>query len=149
MKEEKVTKNILQWLTDNNWEIICYDFPQSGTGILLHPNDEKRTNKNKGGIIPDIIAVKSKTALFFENKDRFYKSDFDKLFEIKTSNKYSNSLNELFKGYIIENIVFGIAIPSIKKQILKSLEHIEKIDFLISTNEESQVVVHYDVMNVF
>lgn len=149
MKEEKVTIGILKWLETNNWEIVCFDFPQSGTGILLHPNNEKKTEKNKGGIIPDIIAVKNKTALFFENKDRFYKSDFDKLSEIKTQNNYCNSLSELLKDFSVETIVYGIAIPTIKKQILKSLEHIDKIDFLISISEEKEVEVHYDIMNVF
>jgi len=149
MREENVTKNILQWLQVNGWRIICFDFPQSGTGVLLHLNNSNRTEKNKGGIIPDIIAVKKGVALFFENKDRFYQPDFDKLFEIKTKHNYSNSLNELLKEFSVDNIVYGIAISSIKKQILKSLEQIEKIDFLISTNEEKQVEVHYDIMNVF
>ena len=70
MREENVTKNILQWLQINKWEIICFDFPQSGTGVLLHLNDINRTEKNKGGIIPDIIAVKNGIAVFFENKDK-------------------------------------------------------------------------------
>ena len=54
MREEQVTKNILDWLEGNGWKIICYDFPQSGTGVLLHLNNSNRTEKNKGGIIPDI-----------------------------------------------------------------------------------------------
>ena len=46
MREERVTINILNWLESNGWKIICYDFPQSGTGVLLHPNsDENRTKK--------------------------------------------------------------------------------------------------------
>ena len=85
MKEERVTINILNWLESNGWKIICYDFPQSGTGVLLHPNsDENRTTKNKGGIIPDILATRNSVALFFENKDRFVLSDFEKLKEIKS-----------------------------------------------------------------
>ena len=42
MREEKVTINIMEWLEKNKWKIICYDFPQSGTGILLHINDQFR-----------------------------------------------------------------------------------------------------------
>ncbi len=53
MKEEYVTKAILNWLETNNWKIICFDFPQSGTGYILHPNEEYRTTKNYGAIIPD------------------------------------------------------------------------------------------------
>jgi hypothetical protein len=59
--EEQLTKAILEWLIANNWEIICYDFPQSGTGVSIHPNEELRTTKNKGAIIPDIVAIKNGT----------------------------------------------------------------------------------------
>ena len=53
MREEKVTISILKWLKKNDWKIISYDFPQSGTGLLIHPNSTiGRTSKNKGGIIP-------------------------------------------------------------------------------------------------
>ena len=39
MTEESVTKSILKWLMQNNWIIVCFDFPQSGTGHFLHPNN--------------------------------------------------------------------------------------------------------------
>ena len=67
MTEEQVTKSLLKWLSDHQWEIICFDFPQSGTGRFLHPNGD--TNKNKDTINPDIVAVKDNICLFFENKD--------------------------------------------------------------------------------
>lgn len=148
MREERVTINILNWLEENGWQIVCYDFPQSGTGILLHPNGENRTEKNKGGIIPDIIAVKDNIALFFENKDRFYQPDFDKLFEIKTENNFSDSLNQLLSGFSISKIVYGIGIPEVKKHIEKSKTQLDKIDFLISTNDNKNVEVHYDIEKV-
>ena len=149
MKEEKVTKNILNWLESNGWEIICYDFPQSGTGVLLHLNNDKRTEKNKGGIIPDIIAVKNDIGIFFENKDRFYKSDFDKLNEIKTECNYSDSLDQLLNGLNVKAIYYGIGIPELEKDIEKSKLHLEKIDFLISTNTEKEVIIHYDSDGIF
>lgn len=149
MREETVTKNILRWLEANNWEIVCFDFPQSGTGVLLHPNNDNRTEKNKGGIIPDIIAVKGTTALFFENKDRFYQPDFDKLFEIKTESNFSDSLNELLSEFIINKIVYGIGIPEEKKHLVKSKTQLDKIDFLITTDVNKNIKVHYDIENVF
>lgn len=148
MREERVTINILNWLEENGWKIVCYDFPQSGTGILLHPNGDNRTEKNKGGIIPDIIAVKDNIALFFENKDRFYQPDFDKLFEIKTENNFSDSLNQLLSGFSISKVVYGIGIPEVKKHIEKSKAQLDKIDFLISTNDNKNVEVHYDIEKV-
>ena len=110
MREEQVTKNILGWLEGNGWQIICYDFPQSGTGVLLHLNSSNRTEKNKSGIVPDIIAVKNDVALFFENKDRFYEPDFNKLHEIKTELNYSDSLDQLLAGLNIGVVYYGIGI---------------------------------------
>ena len=56
LKEAKVTVNILNWLEQEGWEIICYDFPQSGTGIMLHPNNQEGSkSKNQDGIIPDLF----------------------------------------------------------------------------------------------
>lgn len=149
MKEEKVTKNILNWLEDNGWKIICYDFPQSGTGILLHPNKDKRIEKNKGGIIPDIIAVKKDKAIFFENKDRFYLPDFTKLSTIRTELNYSVSLEQLLIGHNCKDIYYGIGIPDIEKEIEKSKFHLEKIDFLISTKKEGGIFIHYDINGIF
>ena len=149
MREERVTINILNWLEENGWQIVCYDFPQSGTGILLHPNGDNRTEKNKGGIIPDIIAVKEDIALFFENKDRFYQPDFDKLFEIKTENNFSDSLSQLLSGFSISKMVYGIGIPEEKKHLEKSKTQLDKIDFLITTDDNKNVKVHFDIEKVF
>lgn len=149
MREERVTINILNWLEENGWQIVCYDFPQSGTGILLHPNGDDRTEKNKGGIIPDIIAVKDTIALFFENKDRFYQPDFDKLFEIKAVNNFSNSLNQLLSGFSISKIVYGIGIPEENKHLEKSKTQLDKIDFLITTDDDKNIKIHYDNEKVF
>jgi hypothetical protein len=150
MKEERVTINILNWLENNGWKIICYDFPQSGTGILLHPNSEEhRTTKNKGGIIPDILAARNSVALYFENKDRFVLSDFEKIIEIKTSNIFSNSLNTILSDFNVTNVFYGIGIPAIEKYIIKSLEKIDGIDFLISTNENGEVQIDFDKYKIF
>lgn len=145
MREERVTINILNWLESNGWKIICYDFPQSGTGVLLHPNtDIKRTSKNKDGIIPDILATRNSIALFFENKDRFVFSDFEKLKEIKTLGNYSNSLSLILSDFNVKSIYYGIGIPSIEKQINKSLANIDGIDFLVSTLENGEVYINFD-----
>jgi hypothetical protein len=145
MKEERVTINILNWLESHGWKIICYDFPQSGTGVLLHPNsDENRTTKNKGGIIPDILASRNSVALFFENKDRFVLADFEKIKEIKTLGKYSNSLNTILSDFNVTSIYYGIGIPAIEEYIKKSIENIDGIDFLISSLENGGVQINFD-----
>ena len=145
MREERVTINILNWLERNGWKIVCYDFPQSGTGVLLHPNsDENRTTKNKGGIIPDILATRNSVALFFENKDRFVLSDFEKLKEIKTLGNFSNSLNAILADFNVKSIYYGVGIPAIEKHIKKSLENIDRLDFLISTLENGEIEINFD-----
>lgn len=145
MREERVTINILNWLETNGWQIICYDFPQSGTGVLLHPNtDVNRTTKNKGGIIPDILATRNSIALFFENKDRFVLSNFEKLKEIKTLGNYSKSLNTILTDFNVSKIFYGIGIPANEKDVQKSLENINEIDFLVSTSDDKAVHINYD-----
>lgn len=145
MREERVTKNLLAWLQSNGWTIVCFDFPQSGTGVLLHPNSEDiRTTKNKGGIIPDILATRNSVALFFENKDRFLLSDFEKIREIKSIGNFSNALDSILSMYNTKVIYYGIGIPAIVTHINKSLRNIEGIDFLVSTHEDGDVQINYD-----
>lgn len=149
LREENVTLNVIGWLIENKWEIITFDYPKSGTGIMLHPNVENKIEKNKDGVIPDIVAVKNNCALFFENKENFYLLDFEKLYEIKTKSNYSDSLDQLLKGHNIKNIIYGIAIADLEKEVEKSKLHLEKIDFLISTNEKKEIIIHYDVNGIF
>lgn len=150
MREESVTKNILIWLQSYGWNIVSYDFPQSGTGVLLHPNtDENRTTKNKGGIIPDILATRNSIAVFFENKDRFVLSDFEKIKEVKKSGNYSNALDTILKEFNVTKIFYGIGIPANEKFLTKSLKNIEGIDFLLSTSLEGEVYIDYDPYRIF
>ena len=108
LTEEKVTKSLLNWLAGNDWEVICYDFPQSGTGICLHPNIELRTTKNKDSFIPDIVAYKGGTVVFFENKDRFVLEDFNKVNNLRSSSIYSESITNLLKEIDCKQIAYGI-----------------------------------------
>lgn len=147
--EEKVTKLILDWLESNDWKIICYDFPQSGTGISLHLNEELRETKNKGAIIPDIVAIKEEKVLFFENKDRYVLSDFDKLNSLKTNNNYSESIKKLLTNYVFSTIYYGIGIPKIENQITKVKKEVEKVDFVIFVNSGNEIEIYYEKENVF
>ena len=150
INEEKITKLILIWLEANGWKIVCYDFPQSGTGFVLHPNTEFReATKNKGSIIPDIIVVKGNTAALFENKDRFVLSDFEKINELRTQNTYSNSLNDLLKNYEIENIFYGIGLPFQNRYLTKVKENIKLVDFVIFVDEELKIQIGFDLKEIF
>ena len=142
MTEEQVTKALLQYLTDNGWHIVCFDFPQSGTGKVLHPNNADG-EKNKDSIIPDIVAVKNNISLFFENKDRFYLPDYKKINELIVDNQYTNAIDNLLSDYRIKKIFYGIGLPT-EKHKEKSKGSVNLVDFIVGVNEEKQVVVLYN-----
>lgn len=134
MTEEQVTKALLNWLIQNEWKIICFDFPQSGTGIMLHP-DNSFYEKNRDGIIPDIVAVKHDVGLFFENKDRFFLPDYQKICELRTDNKYTNAIKSLLNGIKLNSIYYGIGLPT-KKHTRRSVESAFLVDFIIGVDED-------------
>jgi hypothetical protein len=142
MKEEIVTITILNWLKSNGWQIVSFDFPQSGTGISLHPNIEIREKtKNKGTIIFDIISNKENASLFFENKDHFALSDFNKLHYIKSSNDYSNSIKDVLQKFPTKNCYFGIGLPNSNHLEDKLSCYLHLIDFLFFINEDMEIMI--------
>ena len=150
MTEEQVTKKLLEWLISNNWEIITYDFPQSGTGKYLHPNKEIRNTetKNKKSFIPDIVAFRDNIAIFFENKNRFFLNDFIKLKEIKENNIYSESINKLLLNYNVDNIFYGIGAISNKKFLEKSSQYKDYIDFILLVDDDI-IIIEKNNVNLF
>lgn len=147
MKEENVTKKIIKYLQKNNWEIIAFDFPQSGTGIMILP-DNNESSKNKDSIIPDIIAYKEEICVFFENKDRLVKSDFYKINNLRTSNKYINNINTLLSNYKVKKIYYGIGIPE-EVNSNKLLEYSELVDFILKVTEDGEIIKGKDKFNIF
>ena len=147
--EEQVTKGILNWLESNGWKIICFDFPQSGTGVSLHPNQELRTTKNKGAFIPDIVAIKNEIVLFFENKDRFVLGDFLKVQELKLTTNYTYSIKKLLSGYIFSKIYYGVGLAYTVRTEQKTSEQLDKIDFAIFLCPNKIVKVLFDPNLIF
>lgn len=141
MTEEQVTKSILRWLKDNDWEIVCYDFPQSGTGHFLHPNGS--TEKNKETINPDIVAVKNNICIFLENKDRFYLPDYKKQNKLIVDNNYTNAINELLKKYSVTTIYYGIGLPSSKYKNA-AVQNRNLVDFIFGVSEQGAIKILYD-----
>jgi hypothetical protein len=142
MTEEQVTKALLKYLTDNGWHIVCFDFPQSGTGRVLHPNNAD-SEKNKDSIIPDIVAVKDDVSLFFENKDRFYFPDYEKVNELIVNNQYTDAIDRLLSDYKIENIFYGIGLPT-EKHNNKSKESANLVNFILGVNTDKSVEILYN-----
>ena len=147
MKEENVTKAILKWLLEAQWEIICYDFPQSGTGRCFHPNDAD--SKTAGIWIPDIVAHKGRNLVFFENKDRFVQSDFEKVDRLKNTTNYSLAITDITQGYEYDNIYYGIGFPQNQSFINKATSNLEMIDFLVTAIDDDNVCVEYDPYHIF
>lgn len=140
MREEHVTKYILKWLINNDWEIVCFDFPQSGTGKFLHPNDSSK--KNDGTINPDIVAVRNNKCVFFENKDRFYHLDFEKMNNLINDNHYSNAINNLLKSYAVNEHYYGIGLPKTKYS-KNAQKDSQLVDFVIGVEENGDVIELY------
>jgi hypothetical protein len=147
--EEQATKAILDWIENNDWEIICFDFPQSGTGISLHPNNELRTTKNKGAFIPDIVAIKNEIVVFFENKDRFVLDDFVKVQDLRQNNDYSNSIEKLLMNFRYTKIFYGVGLVYSVKAEKKTNENLDKIDFAILYHENKTIKIQFDPNGVF
>lgn len=147
--EEQLTKTIINWLELNGWKIICFDFPQSGTGISLHPNEDIRVGKNKGKFIPDIVAIKDDTVIFFENKDRFVLSDFIKVQNLRQNNNYSNSVAKLLADFNYSHIFYGIGLVRSCNAEQKTNEQIDKIDFVIFCNIDKSIHIFYDPNRIF
>lgn len=147
IREENITKAIISWLERNGWSIICFDFPQSGTGKVLHSNNRVGL-KNKDSIIPDIVAIKSDVVVFFENKDRFYLADFQKLENIKNENNYSDSLDQLLISHKYTSIYFGIGLPITSKNKERIDESKAMVDFIIDSDGDI-VKVDYQKQSIF
>lgn len=147
--EEQVTKAILNWLEANDWEIICFDFPQSGTGVSLHPNQELRTTKNKGAFIPDIVAIKKGVVLFFENKDRFVLTDFIKVQELKKTADYTVSIVKFLADFTYSKVFYGVGLAHSDKIEQKTNEHLDKIDFAVFSQQDNTIKVTFDPNRLF
>ena len=147
--EEEATKAILDWLEANDWEIICFDFPQSGTGVSLHPNEELRTSKNKGAFIPDIVAIKNGTVIFFENKDRFVLDDFIKVQDLRNKNDYANSIERLLAEFEYLKILYGVGLVYSENTEQKTNLHLDKIDFAILYHENKTIKIQFDPNELF
>lgn len=147
MREEQVTKSILSWLIQANWEIVCFDFPQSGTGKILHP-DHSIHEKNKASIIPDIVAVKDNVCVFFENKDRLYYPDFEKMNNLILHNDYSQAIEQLLSNYSIDQIYYGIGLPSVK-YLNSSCDFAHLVDFIVGVADDKAVDVLHSKHVIF
>ena len=148
MTEERVTKQIIKWLINNNWEVLAFDFPQSGTGISFK-KDDFDNEKNKESIIPDIIAVKQGICTFWENKNRYYHADYEKVYNLRTNNQYKKAIDDFLKDLDIQKIYYGIGLPSDKYK-RNAIKYRDMTDFILGVSSMCDVVDKlYDINNIF
>lgn len=144
MTEEDVTKAVIAWLKGLQFEIIHFDYPGSGTGKPLHPNQEFRTNKNAGAIIPDIIASRGKALTLFENKVWFSKGDIDNLLLLRNSGRYTEALDRLLSAQQDGCLpLIGTALSKEDANVTRLLAVKDEIDFAIVVNSSGIAEVVY------
>lgn len=121
LTEENITMNILDYLEKNGWIILCFDYPQSGTGIYFK-NESSSSEKNKNSINPDIIATKNNISLYFENKSYYSQHDIDLIRRLKKANNYRRSIDKKLKKTKDTIFYYGVGLPftiKIEKKKLK------------------------------
>ncbi|RLI82957.1 hypothetical protein DRP04_02735 [Archaeoglobales archaeon] len=134
MEEEFITKSIVKFLKSVGFEIISFDFPQSGSGFLLHPDDRK--SKNKGSISPDVVAAKEHMLVVMENKNRFSRRDFEKLKNLREGQGYTKSLQRLHEICGTSALLVGIGIPNNKRTIEKATSLKDYVDFIVAVDSD-------------
>ncbi len=132
-------KNKLKFLKNKGYHIVSFDFPQSGTGLLLHPDKGKDKNE---GIKPDIIASKGDVLIIMENKSRYWKKDFEKRYELKTLELFKRSMNALHRECNTSTLRVGIGIPEAGSTVAKAAETKHLVDFIVvvDKNEKCKVI---------
>ncbi len=129
MKEEEITKFVIKNLKENDWRILSFDFPQSGTGIILKHNGHLN-EKNKLTINPDVLAFRQGVLLYMENKESFSAHDIEKIARVK-NNEYTVSLRRIFPSIKYEKILTGVALSDDDSNLSNLLEKGKDLDFFI------------------
>jgi hypothetical protein len=136
--EEFITKAILAHLSRKGWRILAFDYPQSGTGISLQPDDRPDYHsKNLGMVTPDVIAMKGEILLILENKPVFYEPDVEKLCAVKAG-QYNDSICSVF-GIKYFTIKVGIGIGDSPRERKKALLCSNAVDALLWVDRHGHV----------
>lgn len=94
MKQEAITTQVASWLKQRGWNIVSRDCPQSGGGLRLRPSGTR--HKNRGTIIPDILACRGSDVLVVEVNTRCTRKDVRSLEKVRAES-YLQSLQSATK----------------------------------------------------
>jgi hypothetical protein len=150
--ESIVTIAIIEWLEHSGWDILAFDYPQSGSGVLLKSRDdwEDRDASSKGsGVIPDIIGIKDTQIIVFENKVDFRLSDFEKIASMRTSRAYEESILKLATPSTGLIILYGVGLSATKRTLSKSLNFSHLVDFVVVVDKDRHINVLFDHHRVY
>ena len=81
--------------------------------------------------------------MFFENKDRFYYPDFEKVNDLIVNNDYTNDIVRLLAGRTVDVFFFGIGLPT-SKHSKGSKDAAHLVDFIVGVEESNAVSILYN-----
>lgn len=144
ISEERVTKSVILFLISKEWDILDFDFPGSGTGRKFYTNITKNS-KNKGIVIPDIIAYNKKTnnILIFESKAKDSLSDYKKILILTKDTIFLDHVKSTYNTYKINNIYFGICCGGTPHYINSVINYSVKVALSVNT-ESFKVKIEHD-----
>lgn len=145
--EEQITISILNFLDSCGWRILCFDFPQSGTGIFFS-HENFPNEKNKHSLNPDIIAVKNKVAIHLENKIYWNESDVQLLKKLKIHNPYRKSIDNKLKLTKECTFYYGLGLYDYKKNDNLVDANFSKnyYDFVFFVDDKKQIRISSDCL---
>ena len=150
MIEESVTKSVIFFLKQHEWEILDYDFPGSGTGRSFHIGTKEDLKKRKR-VIPDIIAYKNKTILWVENKEKDTISDYKKIYSLFQESP--NLIKQICHSYSdkpIDNLFFAISFSEKSRYLEKAAKYnVNCILQIISSFPEPEIKILFDQFAIF
>lgn len=150
MSEEAVTKATIFFLKRHGWNVLDYDFPGSGTGRNFRVGTQE-DKKNKKRVIPDIIAYKNETILWFENKDKDTINDYKKIaFLYQENQQLFKQILQAYPDKSINKLFFMIAFSGESKYLRKALEYnVEGILQVVSPLPEPEIKILFDPSAIF
>lgn len=136
MTEPEITNCIVNYLRGLGWTIHAVDMPQMGGGVLLRPNGSRQ--KNKGSLIPDLIASRGAKLLIVESKSYFEPKDIEKLV-LLASPEYSASLSELMTKTSTTELITAIAGPATDSLVSRRAEITSLVDHFFEVSQDGTV----------
>lgn len=136
MKEEAITLAVVKFLRAHGFEIIAFDYPGSGSGLRLSPDN--RSSKNNG-IIPDVIAFRGDCLIIIESKPTFVLEDVNKLQPLRNGVDYATSLQRLLHLSDTQSIYYGICFEHTDLEITKAKKYSNQIDFILTVSRDLSV----------